>query len=143
MKFLNKKDVAHKIAKLTGNECKYLGPPSFGFQIGNISLDGNGNLSGEYDDKLISELENLGFKPLNLLTVQMPKSQIDEHTFANLKQIAANKEKIFNSAFLGNTTEIDEVEDKIEFPWFYTDGSDASPYCVFISLLCEFCKKNV
>lgn len=142
MKFLNKKDVAHKIAELTGNECRYLGPPSFGFQIENIGIDGSGNLSGEYDDKLISELENAGFKPLNPLTVQIPKFQIDEHTLANLKQVAENKDRLFRTAFFGETTKIIETEDKIEFPWFYTDGSDVSPYCVFISLLCEFCKKR-
>ena len=45
----NRKELVKAVAEILGEPSKYLGPPSFGYQIGGAIVDGDGNIEIEDD----------------------------------------------------------------------------------------------
>ena len=144
-----RKQLAHKLAEFTGTPCKYMGIPSYAYQIGaiTIALDGtidfgNSIVSKELDN-LLARLAKAGFQieetPIgqdNLLTVEMPAKLFDDRIFENLDRILENKETLIKHALQTPHLHYEVVGDKVRFPWFtvQNDG-DADAYCQFISAL--------
>lgn len=144
-----RKQLAHKLAEFTGTPCKYMGIPSYAYQIGaiTIALDGtidfgNSIVSKELDN-LLARLAKAGFQieetPIgqdNLLTVEMPAKLFDDRIFENLDRILENKETLIKHALQTPHLHYEVVDDKVRFPWFtvQNDG-DADAYCQFISAL--------
>lgn len=144
-----RKQLAHKLAELTGTPCKYMGIPSYAYQIGaiTIALDGtidfSNAISSEELDNLLARLAKAGFQieetPIgqdNLLTVEMPAKLFDDRIFENLNRILENKETLIKHALQTPHLHYEVVGDKVRFPWFTVqkDG-DADAYCQFISAL--------
>lgn len=144
-----RKQLAHKLAEITGTPCKYMGIPSYAYQIGEITigLDGTidfGNaISSEELDSLIARLTKAGFQieetPIgqdDLLTVEMPAKLFDDRIFENLDRILENKETLIKHALQTPHLHYEVVGNKVRFPWFTVqkDG-DADAYCQFISAL--------
>ena len=144
-----RKQLAHKLAELTGASCKYLGVPSCAYQIGEITvtLDGTidfGNtISGDALNSLLARLAKAGFQmeetPIgqdDLLIVEMPAELFDDRIFENLDRILENKSTLIKHALQTPHLHYDVVGDKVRFPWFTVqqDG-DAEVYCQFISAL--------
>lgn len=144
-----RKQLAHKLAELTGTPCKYMGIPSYAYQIGaiTIALDGTidfGNaINSEELDSLLARLTKAGFQieetPIgqdDLLTVEMPAKLFDDRIFENLDRILENKETLIKHALQTPHLHYEVVGDKVRFPWFtiQKDG-DADAYCQFISAL--------
>ena len=147
-----RKEAAHKIAELVGDEVIYLGVPSCGYQIGEFTIDKDCVLkfSDRTDSKIfetvLQGLDELGFEfapPENQLTVEMPADFFDERTFANLDRLIENKRELFTHAFATDSLDYNVSEDKVEFPWFtLTEGDESAPYCEFISALCKMAKES-
>lgn len=63
-----RKQLALTIAKWTGHEVKYLGAPTFAYQVGCFTIDKNGTLTfdsglgGEVVERLLEHLHNEGFE---------------------------------------------------------------------------------
>lgn len=144
-----RKQLAHKLAELTGTPCKYMGIPSYAYQIGaiTIALDGTidfGNVTiREELDSLLTQLAKTEFQieetPIgqeNLLTVEMPAKLFDDRIFENLNRILENKETLIKHALQTPHLHYEVVGNKVRFPWFTVqkDG-DADAYCQFISAL--------
>ena len=80
-----RKELAQVIAKWTGLELKYLGAPSFAYQIECFTIDKDGTLSfdnglgGEFIQRLLEHLHNEGFEleDINCETVEDNYSQED------------------------------------------------------------------
>ena len=57
----NRKELVKAVAEILGEPSKYLGPPSFGYQIGGAIVDRDGNIEIEDDEILRKELQRRGF----------------------------------------------------------------------------------
>ena len=140
-----RKALAQKIGELTGNEVKYLGVPSCGYQIGAYTLDKEAVLHGdELPDEIRSELEKAGYtaedEPV-ALTISMPRDFFGEQGLENLLQIIENKETLLKHALNTESLAVNECEETIEFPWFTVEkDGDGDAYARFITALCEFAK---
>lgn len=81
-----RKDLAQKIAEISGNTLQYLGAPTFSYQIGNFMLNKDSVLTAEaVDEKILAELADAGFfceisTTPEKLTVQMPLDSLSERT---------------------------------------------------------------
>lgn len=146
-----RKTLAHKIAELTGENVKYLGVPSFGYQIGFFTLNKDSVLS--FDDGTDSEivkmvldgLEKSGYTSddSKTLAVTIPKSIFTDDSLERLKKVIANKERLIKHALNASSLDIIETDETVEFPWFTVEqDGDAEAYIKFISLLCEFAKNQ-
>ena len=140
-----RKALAQKIGELTGNEVKYLGVPSCGYQIGEYTLDKEAVLHGdELPDEIRSELQKAGYtaedEPV-ALTISMPRDFFGEQGLENLLQIIENKETLLKHALNTESLAVNECEETIEFPWFTVEkDGDGDAYARFITALCEFAK---
>ena len=59
----DRKALAKAIADRLGTEAKYMGPPTFGYQIGDFTIDRDGNLTGEDFEALRDFLQENGILP--------------------------------------------------------------------------------
>ena len=144
-----RKDLAQKIAEISGNTVQYLGAPTFSYQIGNFMLNKDSVLTAEaVDEKILAELADAGFfyeisTILDRLTVQMPLDSLSESTLNRVRRIIENKGELFKSAFKTDSLEFQVTEKTVDFPWFTVEqDGDADTYCTFISMLCEFAKNR-
>ena len=144
-----RKDLAQKIAEISGNMLQYLGAPTFSYQIGNFMLNKDSVLTAEaVDEKILAELADAGFfyeisTILDRLTVQMPLDSLSESTLNRVRRIIENKGELFKSAFKTDSLEFQVTEKTVDFPWFTVEqDGDADTYCTFISMLCEFAKNR-
>jgi len=140
-----RKALAQKIGELTGNEVKYLGVPSCGYQIGAYTLDKEAMLHGDaLPDDIRSELQKAGYtaedEPV-ALTISMPRDSFGEQGLENLLQIIENKETLLKHALNTESLAVNECEETIEFPWFTVEkDGDGDAYARFITAICEFAK---
>lgn len=144
-----RKDLAQKIAEISGNTLQYLGAPTFSYQIGNFMLNKDSVLTAEaVDEKILAELADEGFfyeinTTPDRLTVQMPVDSISERTLNRVRRIIENKGELFKSAFKTDSLEFQVTEKTVDFPWFTVEqDGDADAYSTFISMLCEFVKNR-
>jgi len=55
--------LARAIGEALETEPVYLNPPTYSYQIGPVTLGRNGELTGEYDESLLTALAEQGFTP--------------------------------------------------------------------------------
>lgn len=163
-----RKAMAHKIAEITGQECRYLFLPTYAYEIGDFTLEKDGTLviPTSADENIVGQvlqgLEEAGFEMEsempwsenesseketaeieNTLTVSVPAGDFDERLFSNLDQLIENKAVILKHAFRTDSLEYYVNEKEIEFPWFAPEEPDDSKaYCEFISALIEMLKNQ-
>ena len=166
-----RKAMAHKIAEITGQECRYLFLPTYAYEIGDFRVEKDGTLviqnSADENDvgAVLQGLEEAGFEMEsemnifesdvqqeeeketvgceNILTVSVPAGDFDERLFSNLDQLIENKAVILKHAFRTDSLEYHVNEKEIEFPWFSPEEPDDSKaYCEFISALIEMLKNQ-
>lgn len=163
-----RKAMAHKIAEITGQECRYLFLPTYAYEIGdfNLAKDGTLTIADTADENdvgaVLQGLEEAGFEMEsemtwsenesseketaeieNTLTVSVPAGDFDERLFSNLDQLIENKAVILKHAFRTESLEYHVNEKEIEFPWFSPEEPDDSKaYCEFISALIEMLKNQ-
>ncbi len=161
-----RKQMAHKIAEITEEECRYLFLPTYAYEIGdfNLAKDGTLTIADTADENVVGVvlqgLEESGFEMENemewpddekepeedktdRITVEMPAEFFDGQTIANLNRIIENKSNLFREAFETENLEFQINEETAVFPWFTSkhDG-DCEAYCEFIQMLCEFAKSQ-
>ena len=147
-----RKALVKAISEILEIPAEYQYMPTCAYKIGEcytVTKEGNLEISDSADSKeteyLMEELKNRGYDipTENRLTVQMPADFFDEHTLGNLQQICENKATLFKAAFQTDSLDIIPSDEKVEFPWFKVEqDGDADARCTFISMLCEFAKKQ-
>lgn len=82
----NRKELVKAMAEILGEPSKYLGPPSFGYQIGGAIVDRDGNIETEDGEMLQKELQRRGFSENNQeeLNLQIP---IEGHTAESIRNL--------------------------------------------------------
>lgn len=157
-----RKQMAHKIAEITGKECRYLFLPTYAYEIGDFNLGKDGMLTIAYtaDENevalVLQGLEEAGFEmegneetwfdsdetsenegenteeSENKLTVTLPADSFDEKTFINLDRFIENKGNLLKHAFRTDSLEYNVCDKEVEFPWFSFDEPEDS------EAYCEF-----
>ena len=160
-----RKAMAHKIGELLKEDVRYLGAPTFAYEIAFFTLDKNGVLSfsdrsdSELVEQVLDGLDYAGYEPVErpespaeqsedpdkqiTLTLTMPKSFFTYEALENLRRIVNNKAKLLKHALDASFLDIDETDDDIEFPWFTVEqGENEEAYKQFVTMLCEFAKNQ-
>ncbi len=146
--------LAQEIGKILGTAPHYERVPSCAYDIAGYRLDKEGVLhipegvEAEMVENLIRQLRECGFQddaefteevPMqqNKLTIAVPKEVLTDTALGNLQKIIANKQTLLQRAFQADSTEVESIEEKINFAWFpYTeDGDEIAAYPFGFQLL--------
>ena len=150
--------LAQEIGNILGTAPHYERVPSCAYDIAGYRLDKEGVLhipegAEETAKDLILQLRECGFQddaeiteevPVqqDKLTIAIPKESLTDTALENLQKIIVNKRTLFQRAFRTDSTEIEIIEEKINFSWFpyTTDSDEIVAYTQFISRLCDMAR---
>lgn len=156
-----RKRLVAALSNLMGVKAKYLGMPNMAYEVGDFTIDKNGNL--ELSDKVNSEeiervaghLASEGFiaeEEISAtegrqtadseefgLTVSMPRSNFSEGALENLQALVEAKGELIRHALDVEELPIEISEDEVSFPWFeeLPTPEEIKAYTHFISALSE------
>ena len=157
----DRKRLVTTLSTLTGVKAKYLGMPSMAYEVGDFTIDKNGNL--ELSDKVNSEeiervagyLASEGYiaeEEISAtegeqtadseefgLTVSMPRNNFSEGALENLQALVEAKGELIRHALDVEELPIEISEDEVSFPWFeeLPTPEEIKAYTHFISALSE------
>jgi hypothetical protein len=158
-----RKALVNAIAEITGEKAEYKFVPTCAYEIGNITVDKEGGIVCDDEQKLKQVMAALKERGLSLdseepateptteaaqepkeetsgLTISLPLTAANVGTLTNL--ISA-KESLIKKALGITDTRIRVTEDKIEFPWFDREltPDETHAYMLFITQLCKLSKE--
>lgn len=163
----DRKRLVNAISEITSASAKYLGAPSFAYQVDYFTIDRNGGVT--FDDRadsetienLIDTLDSQGFKAepqaveasepaeptsagVDGLCISMPASLFTETTLQNLKDIIASKENLIRKALGVDELPVEVGDTKVSFPWFagMLTPEEVKAYDHFICTLCEMARNQ-
>lgn len=163
----DRKRLVKAISEITEVPAKYLGAPSFAYQVDYFTIDRNGSVSfdnradSEEVENLIEQLAALGFiaeskeseetaavelEPAEVdgICISMPASLFSEMALQNLKSIIAAKGTLICKALGVEELPIEVSETKVSFPWFAGTPTpeEVKTYDHFICALCEMARNQ-
>ena len=163
----DRKRLVTAISEITGAPAKYLGAPSFAYQVDYFTIDCNGGVT--FDDRadseeienLIDTLDSQGFKAepqaveasepveptpaeVDGLCISMPASLFTETTLQNLKDIIVSKGNLIRKALGVVELPVEVGDTKVSFPWFtgMPKPEEVKAYDHFICALCEMARNQ-
>ena len=150
---------------LEGWEIKYLGAPSFSYQVGDFEITKDGTLifSDRTDSKMVEDvleaLEQAGFpceahedlpeekqateeQETDSLSISMPRESFTDDALENLDHLLESKGNLIKKAFGIEEATYTLVEDKVMFNWLNGEVTlgKAKATQDFISKLCEMAR---
>ena len=153
-----RKELVLTIAKWLGSEVKYLGAPSFAYEVDYFHIDKNGALSfddradSEVIERLLEMLYDNGFESEELLneesekpneiSIQIPMKDFTETSLKNIFDIVDAKGKLIKKALGIEELPINLMGDRLDFPWFSTNSTpeEIKVYMQFVTSLCNLAK---
>jgi hypothetical protein len=149
-----RKALANTIATWLGEEVKYLGAPSFAYEIDFFTIDKDGNLifddmaDSEMIENLIEHLHDEGFEldmsadtkdEYDGISISVPLMSV---TLTNLNNIIEAKGSLIKKAIGATDLPVKVEDDKVTFPWFAKTDSqvEIKAYEQFICSLCAMSK---
>lgn len=154
----DRKALVAAIAELTGDKAVYKYMPTCAYEIGDITVDKEGGVTCEDDDKLeciihsliadgftleaAEEVESIDEETTGTdddgtgLTVSLP---LDKVAVGNLTNLLTAKESLIKKALGINDLGIEVTEDTVNFPWFkeLPEPEAVKVYTHFIAALCK------
>ncbi len=141
---------------------KYLGAPTFAYEVGDYHIDKTGTLTGEDNRMLVANLQDLhNLIPANAeydtpvsepseanetdwLAVDIPLTGFTPEKLDNLTKLVNAKAPLLKAALGTDDLPIQQVDDKLRFPWFHGKLSmEAVPaYTRLISKICEAAREK-
>ena len=148
----DKKKLIKAVSDILGCEAKYLGAPSFAYEIGGVTVDKNGSLI--FDDTtdsaeaemLVEALLEKDFTPEgtegSVISIELPRESLSETGLQNLRKIIAGKAELIKKALGASDLTVIATEDRLCFPWFNQelDSFNIGIYGSFICRLIEMAK---
>lgn len=162
----DRKPLVSAISTITGAETKYLGAPTFAYQIGFCTIDRNGNVafSGQADsgevERLIERLNSMGLEaePVERgadpgaeqpaahdgLTIQMPADSFTPEALNNLHSLIAAKGRLICKALGIDLLPIQVEADTVSFPWFsgVSTSDEVKAYTHLVTALCDMARNQ-
>ena len=162
----DRKSLVDAIASITGAEAKYLGAPSFAYQVDYFTIDRNGAItfddradSGEVEN-LVERLASMGFEaePVEReadteaerpaahdgLTIQMPADGFTPEALNNLHSLIAAKGRLIRKALGVDLLPVQVEADTVSFPWFSGEATaeEVKAYTHLITALCDMARNQ-
>ena len=162
----DRKSLVDAIASITGAEAKYLGAPSFAYQVDYFTIDRNGAItfddrsdSGEVEN-LVERLASMGFEaePVEReadteaerpaahdgLTIQMPADGFTPEALNNLHSLIAAKGRLIRKALGVDLLPVQVEADTVSFPWFSGEATaeEVKAYTHLIAALCDMARNQ-
>lgn len=132
----------------------YARAPTFSYIVGNYSVDVNGTITcplsatKEIVDQTIAKLKEYGFTPVAVegdeLNILLPKDRFTPEALDRLQEIVRSKAPLFKKAFRTENVPVEDLGDKICFPWFHLYGleGETKAYEHFIAALAKFASER-
>ena len=162
----DRKPLIAAISAITGAEAKYLGAPSFAYQVDYFTIDRNGAVT--FDDRadseeienLIERLAGMGFEvePVEReadagaeqpaahdgLTIQMSADSFTPEALNNLHSLIAAKGRLIRKALGIDLLPVQVEADTVSFPWFSGEatGEEVKAYTHLITALCDMARNQ-
>ncbi|WP_276912850.1 virulence protein [Aneurinibacillus aneurinilyticus] len=159
-----RKELVNAISQELNSPVKYLGAPTFAYEVADYNVNKNGVLSGPdnkelvddllglYDLKAISEEfdtpppkaeANETEESINLI-IQMPRADFTDTALENLKGLVESKVALIKKALDTDSIPIIVNDEFVTFPWFQGECSseEVKAYTHFVTALCEMAKKQ-
>ena len=164
-----RKELVQAIAEITGEKADYMRMPTCAYEIGDITVDKDGSVTCEDEEKLKKVMEALNEKGFTAegeqedgkaeqpeqvattekenatgqepaVTISLPLASANIDT---LKNLISAKESLIKKALGITDTQINITDEKIEFPWFDREltSEEVNAYTRFLSFLCKFSKE--
>ena len=130
-----RKKLVEAVAEILGRDSRYLGAPSFAYEVDYFTIDKNGVMS--FDDRADSEeveglleaLANKGFTADDAeesrddgnnigLCIELPLDGATDAAVENLRRLVASKGNMIKKALGADRLDIELTDDTIKFPWF-------------------------
>lgn len=159
-----RKKLVGAISEILNTPMKYLGAPSFGYEVSGYTVDKNGTVSGERDDALLDALAERGFEAEAVagaaiaeapetteapetpdrLAIEMPADGFTPEKLENLTKLVESKAALIKAALGTDDLPIESAGDTLRFPWFSgdLDGDTAKACAQFIAALCKTAKEK-
>ena len=166
----DRKRLVAAIAEYNGEKPKYLGAPSFAYQVGTIHISVDGIVSTEEISEaapLIRFLREKGFQAEDPLAdcvadddeavtedssdteesgicISMPRSIFTDAALENLKAIVTAKGGLIKKALGATDLPIEVTDHKVSFPWFPAEynADELNTYGQFVSKLCDMARNQ-
>jgi len=164
----DRKQLVAAIAQHTGEKPKYLGAPSFAYQVGGFTISVDGKVAIEDNSTaaaLIRFLREKGFQAEDPLAdcieddaadeqseaeeitgvcISMPRSLFTDSNLDNLKAIVAAKGNLIKKALGADDLPLEITDTKVSFPWFagIPTPEELKAYDTFICKLCEMARNQ-
>ena len=129
---------------------KYLGPPSFSYQVGDMLIDKHGTVwlkedaGQKYVDRILDGMRARGFECVipDSFVIELPREGVSDLAIENLRHLVRGKEKLIKKALVAETLDITVTDEKISFPWFMRlpAPEEISAYTHFIAHLVSLAK---
>lgn len=164
-----RKELVQAIAEITGEKADYMRMPTCAYEIGDITVDKDGSVTCEDEEKLKKVMEALNEKGFTaegeqedgkaeqpeqvattekenatgqepVLTISLPLASANVDT---LKNLISAKESLIKKALGITDTRINITDEKIEFPWFDREltPEETNAYMLFLTQLCKLSKE--
>ena len=159
-----RKELVNAISQQLNAPVKYLGAPTFAYEMADYNVNKNGVLSGPDNKELVDNLLGLhDFKAISeefdtppskaeadeteestSLIIQMPRADFTDTALENLKGLVESKAALIKKALDTDSIPIIEDEEYVAFPWFQGECSseEVKAYTHFVTALCEMAKKQ-
>lgn len=164
-----RKRLVKTISEWLGEDAHYCGAPSFAYEIDRFTVEKDGSLTfsdlidSAVVERLLEHIYDEGFDidqshtedepetatetesvngDIDGITIQLPASQFNEATLANLEALVAAKGNLIKKALQADELPIVKTDEFIAFPWFrpFTDPQEMEAYTHFLTALCEMAR---
>lgn len=162
---VERKRLANAISQHVNAPAKYLGPPTFSYQVDSFLIDRNGVVSFDASIPegdltiMIDYLNGQGFSAdvddtpapdakmhepeIEGLTITLPKDGFTETAQENLKQLLDAKGTLIKKALCADRLDVVITDDRISFPWWdrMPGADETQAFMSFIAALSAMAKE--
>ena len=157
----DRKNLVAVLVDHTGQKAKYLGAPSFAYQVDCITIDKNGvlhlddNADPDWVEAIQARLASSGYTCISeaydnpqpdpvmneepeRISIQMPMASFTESSLQNLFNLVDAKGSLIKKALGVSDLTINLLDDRLAFDWFPADSTpeEINAYTAFIAALC-------
>lgn len=146
-----RKALVQALGELLELKPKYLGPPSFSYQVGDMLIDKKGTVflgedaEQERVERILEGMQTRGFECVipDSFVIELPREGVSDAAIDNLRHLVRGKEKLIKKALGAETLDITVTDEKISFPWFMhlPAPEEISAYTHFIAHLVSLAKE--
>lgn len=158
-----RKSLVNAISQELNTPIKYLGAPTFAYEVSGYRIDKNGTVTGADNNNLVADLQGLHDfkaisaeydKPLptvpsvrdlpNNLIIEVLLQDFTDMALENLNRLISSKAALIKKAIGADALPVEQTETTLKFPWFRfcTEPETVSAYAHFIGALCTTAKQQ-